>query len=177
MIFVAKWTGPTHNINSTPLLTLSLSRNQHLWPHRLLSTHPMRPSLRLLLPVTLSLVTLTCALPDPATLFRQPQNPHQVGLVLPPLPSPPYGKSLPPTSYSAGSRTWAWTHWLQDAKTVFRAVFVKQRKPEGSRHVEDDRNVGRFDHDIVLRVNVTSLADTMAIAELAEVTVSWERQV
>jgi hypothetical protein len=46
---------------------------------------------------------------------------------------------------------------------------VKQRKPEGGRRVEDDRNVGRFDNDIVLRVNVTSLEDRMAITELAEV--------
>jgi hypothetical protein len=47
---------------------------------------------------------------------------------------------------------------------------VKQRKPEGgNRRGEDDRKVGRFDNDIVLRVNVTSLEDRMAITELAEV--------
>lgn len=46
---------------------------------------------------------------------------------------------------------------------------MNQRKPEGGKRVEDDRNVGRFDNDIVLRVNVTSLDDRMAIAELAEV--------
>jgi hypothetical protein len=122
-----------------------------------------------LLPVTLSFLTFTSALPDPATLFRHQQNPHQVGFVLPPHQSPPYGKSLPPTTYTSGSRTWDWTQWLQDAKLVLKSVFVKQRKPEGGRRVEDDRNVGRFDNDIVLRVNVTSLEDRMAITELAEV--------
>ena len=41
----------------------------------------------------------------------------------------------------------------------------------------DERNVGRFDNDIVLRVNVTSLADRITITELAEVTPSHRRVV
>lgn len=34
---------------------------------------------------------------------------------------------------------------------------------------QDERNVHRFNNDIVLRVNVTSLADRITITELAEV--------
>jgi hypothetical protein len=34
---------------------------------------------------------------------------------------------------------------------------------------EEERNVMRFDNDIVLRVNVTSIDDRIAITELAEV--------
>ena len=114
-------------------------------------------------------VLLVSALPEPATLFQH-QHPNQVGFVIPPNPSPPYGKSLPSSTFSANSRQWDWKHWLTDAKSAFKSLVGKpastRTKPK---HGEDDRNVGRFDNDIVLRINITSLADRIAITELAEV--------
>jgi len=122
-----------------------------------------------LLVFILSLICTVSALPEPATLFLNHQNPHQVGFVIPPNPSPPYGKSLPASSYSSSSsRNWEWTHWLTDAKSVFKSLFGS--KSSSRVHMDqDERYVGRFDNDIVLRVNITSLADRIAITELAEV--------
>jgi hypothetical protein len=131
---------------------------------------------RLLPALVLVLVALALAVsarPEPATLFQH-QHPHQVGFVIPPSPSPPYGKSLPGTSSLSSSRHWEWTHWLSDAKSAFRSVFGKQSKHAISRpgHADDERNVSRFDDDIVLRVNITSLADRKEITALAEVSLS-----
>ena len=132
----------------------------------------------LLLFVILSLTCFVSALPEPATLFPNHQNPHQVGFVIPPNPSPPYGKSLPPSSYSSSSlRNWEWTHWLTDAKSVFKSLFGSKSSSSRIYMDPDQRNVGRFDNDIVLRVNVTSLADRITITELAEVTPSHRRVV
>lgn len=119
----------------------------------------------------LALTFSVSARPEPATLFQH-QHPHQVGFVIPAAPSPPYGKSLPATSSLSSSRHWDWTHWLNDAKSAFKSVFGKQSKrPCSSRpgHADDERNVSRFDDDIVLRVNITSLADRKEITALAEV--------
>ena len=127
----------------------------------------------LLFTLLVFLFSLTCtvsALPEPATLFHNHQNPHQVGFVIPPNPSPPYGKSLPPSSYSSSSsRNWEWTHWLTDAKSVFKSLFGSKSSSSRVHMDQDERNVGRFNNDIVLRVNVTSLADRITITELAEV--------
>jgi hypothetical protein len=116
-------------------------------------------------------LTIT-ALPEPAAFIQQ--HPHQVGFVIPPNPSPPYGKSLPPSHHSSTSlRTWEWSHWLTDAKSVFKSLFGKADKSSQHHYSgnpdEEERNVGRFDNDIVLRVNVSSLADRITITELAEV--------
>jgi hypothetical protein len=112
-------------------------------------------------------------LPEPAAAGFQQQHPHQVGFLLPPNVSPPYGKSLPPTSSPPSCRTWDWKHWLVDAKSTFKNIFGKtsssRTKIGGSGYDEDERNVVRFDNDIVLRLNVSSLSDRIAITELAEV--------
>ena len=128
--------------------------------------------------VILSFICSVSALPEPATLFLNNQNPHHVGFVIPPNPSPPYGKSLPPSSYSSSSlRNWEWTHWLTDAKSVFKSLFGSKSSSSRIYMDQDERNVGRFDNDIVLRVNVTSLDDRITITELAEVTPNHERGV
>jgi hypothetical protein len=122
------------------------------------------------------LSTAAIALPEPANPFLQ-QNQQQVGFVIPPRPSTPYGKSLPPSSPSY-SRTWGWTQWLTDAKSVIK--YLVGAKPTRSSHRsssrparkasdDDERNVVRFDNDVVLRINVSSLADCISITELAEV--------
>jgi hypothetical protein len=116
----------------------------------------------------LSLLSICSALPEPAAVFQQ-QHPHQVGFVIPPPPSPPYGKSLPASTYSS-SRTWGWTQWLTDARDSFKTLFGSNSK---SRHTPDDPDGNSrratFDNDIVLRVNVSSLSDRIAITELANV--------
>lgn len=124
----------------------------------------------------LSVLSATAfALPEPANPFLQ-QNQQQVGFVIPPQPSVPYGKSLPPSSPSY-SRTWGWTHWLADAKSIIKSLLGSKparssrrpSRPNRKLSDDDDRNVVRFDNDIVLRINVSSLADCIGIAELAEV--------
>ena len=121
----------------------------------------------LLLPI---FAVFTFALPEPSTQFQH-QNPHQVGFVIPPAQSPPYGKALPASTYSYPSRQWNWKHWLVDAKSAFKSLLGKPVRPSRPKQKpdEDERNVGRFDNDIVLRVNVTSFTDRITIAELAEV--------
>jgi hypothetical protein len=115
------------------------------------------------------------ALPEPAAAAFQQRHPHQVGFLLPPNVSPPYGKSLPPTCPPPSYRTWDWTHWLVDAKSTFKSIFGKHSNSRtriggsGFHSEDDERNVVRFDNDIVLRLNVSSLSDRIAITELAEV--------
>jgi hypothetical protein len=132
--------------------------------------------------LSLILLPLSLALPDPA-LFQQ-QHPHQVGFPLPPPQSPPYGKSLPASSLSP-ARHWTWTSWLTDARQTLKGLLgiskhqhkkqkhtkqqPKQQQNSRLGHDEDERKVGRFDNDIVLRVNVTSLEDRIIINELADV--------
>lgn len=118
----------------------------------------------------LAFIASVSARPEPATLFQN-QHPHQVGFVIPPSPSPPYGKALPASSSLSSSRHWEWTHWLQDAKHALKSIFGKPSKHHKSRpgNAEDERNVSRFDDDIVLRVNITSLADRKDIIAIAEV--------
>ena len=130
----------------------------------------MFPRLCALVLCFLALILSVSARPEPATLFQH-QHPHQVGFVIPPAPSPPYGKSLPASGSLSTSRQWDWTHWLSDAKAAFKSVFGKQGKHGCSRpgSADDERNVSRFDDDIVLRVNITSLADRKEITALAEV--------
>jgi len=125
------------------------------------------------------------ALPEPRTttgIVQQQssfQNKRQeVGFVVPPLPAPPYGKSLPSTSYSSSSRSWTWTQFLADAKSSIKASFkyIMKRPPHSHPSTlrlgnpeEEQRDVVRFDKDIVIRINVTSLSDRVVINELAEV--------
>src|SRR5436190_5830665 len=122
------------------------------------------PSLVLLV-LFLSFASTISALTDPATLFVPQENPHRVGFVIPPDASPPYGKSLRPSSYTGPSlRNWEWTHWLGDAKSMFKSLFRTRVDKSRSGFVDqDDRNVGRFDNDVVLRVNVTCLSDRKTI--------------
>ena len=114
----------------------------------------------------LSLILPISALPEPAGFIQQ--RPHQVGFPIPQPQSPPYGKSLPASSLQP-SRHWDWTHWLTDAKQAFKALLGKHKPHRPVVNYEDERNMGKFDNDIVLRVNVTALTDRMAIIELAEV--------
>lgn len=109
------------------------------------------------------------ALPEPAaTRGFQQRHPHQVGFVIPPNAAPPYGKSLPESS--SYSRTWSWTQWILDAKTTLKCIFGKPGKHQPRPPIEEEeRNMSKFENDIVLRVNVTSLSDRTAITELAEV--------
>ena len=111
------------------------------------------------------------ALPEPAAVFMQP-HPHQVSFVIPET-TPPYGKVLPPSSFSSSSsRSWEWTHWLTDAKSLCKSLLGKTHRTSHktkSKTNEEERNVRRFENDIVLRVNISSLADRIAINELAEV--------
>lgn len=131
--------------------------------------------------VLLSSTVPVTALPEPL-LFLHQQNPHQVGFPIPPPISPPYGKSLPPSSTSSSSsshslRTWEWTHFLTDAKLAVKSLFGQKSYHRGGGHRNGkadygdnkERNVGRFDNDVVLRVNVSSLSDRIAITQLAEV--------
>jgi hypothetical protein len=120
---------------------------------------------RALLPLLLPFCT---ALPEPAGLLAANTNPHQLGFVLPPPQTPPYGKALPPSHADSSSfRVWGWTSWLEDARALVRGVL---RSGRGRVVVEEEGlNFGRFDNDIVLRINVSSYADRLAIAELAEV--------
>src|SRR5579862_3130225 len=107
------------------------------------------------------------ALPEPPPRWQQ-RHPYQVGFVIPPNSSPPYGKSLPESS--PYSRTWSWTQWIFDAKSSLKCVFGKSTKSRKRPSMEDEeRKMNRFENDIVLRVNVTSLADRIAITEIAEV--------
>jgi hypothetical protein len=118
------------------------------------------------------LFSFVCARPEPASPFlRQPDHPNHVGFVLPQQQSPPpYAKSLSPTS-SDYTRSWHWTQWLTDAKanlnTLLRASNRRPR-PVQSPHYED-RHIAKFENEFVLRVNVSSLTDRIAITELAEV--------
>jgi hypothetical protein len=119
--------------------------------------------IRALLPL---LLPFCIALPEPA-LFSANVHPHQVGFVLPPPQTPPYGKALPPSHADTAFRAWGWTSWFEDAKALIRGAL---RSGRGRVVVEEEGlNFGRFDNDIVLRVNVSSYADRVAIAELAEV--------
>jgi hypothetical protein len=117
--------------------------------------------------LSLSLCLSISALPEPAAVFQQ-QHHHQVGFLLPPNISPPYGKSLPASSPPPSCRTWHWTQWLIDAKSTLKSIFGRPGKFPGESD-DDDRNVVRFDNDIVLRLNISSLSDRITITELAEV--------
>ena len=135
-------------------------------------TRPSRmpQSIASFLILLLAFIALVSARPEPAALFQH-QHPHQVGFVIPPSPSPPYGKALPASSSLSSSRHWEWTHWLQDAKQTFKSIFGRPSKHHKARpgNADDERNVSRFDDDIVLRVNITSLADRKDIIAIAEV--------
>ena len=59
---------------------------------------------------------------------------------------------------------------MVDAKNALKLMFGKSGKSDKRPSVEDEeKTMKKYENDIVLRVNITSLADRIAITETAEV--------